>query len=48
MMRGGKLVPYTRRREVHKNFWFGNLKEGAHLEDLGEDGRIMLKFIFQK
>jgi hypothetical protein len=25
-------------------FWTGNLKEGLHLEDLGVEGRIILKF----
>ena len=24
----------TRRREIHKTFWLGNLKEGAHLEEV--------------
>jgi hypothetical protein len=41
-------VAYTRRREVHIGFWLGNLKEGDHLEDLGADGKIKLKVIFQK
>jgi len=36
-MRGGKRVAYTRRRERHKAFWLGNVKEGAHFEDLGAD-----------
>ena len=29
-------------------FWKGNWKEGEHLEDLGEEGRIMLKWILRK
>jgi hypothetical protein len=29
-------------------FWWGNLKERNHLEDLIVDGRIMLKWILRK
>ena len=29
-------------------FWLGNLRERAHLEDVGLDGRIILKWIFKK
>jgi len=28
--------------------WGGNLRERNHLEDLGVDGRIILKYIFKK
>jgi hypothetical protein len=34
--------------EVHKWFWLGDLMEGEHLEDLGVDGRIILKWILKK
>jgi len=47
-MRGGKRVAHTRRREKHKAFWLGNLQDGANLEDLGSDERIILKLIFKK
>jgi hypothetical protein len=29
-------------------FWCGNLRERAHLEDPGVDGKIILKWIFEK
>ena len=29
--------------ELHTGFWCGYLIEGGHLEDLGVDGRIILK-----
>ena len=35
-------------RDVHAGFWWGNLKEGDHIEDLGIDGRMMLKWILKK
>jgi len=39
---------YGGRGEVHTVFWWGNLREGDHLEDTGADGRIILKLIFKK
>jgi hypothetical protein len=35
-------------REIHTGFWCENVKERYHLEDLGIDGRIILKCIFKK
>jgi hypothetical protein len=34
--------------EVHTGFWWGSLREREHLEDLGVDGTIILKWIFNK
>ena len=36
------------RGEVYTGSWWGNVREGDHLEDSGIDGRIIVKFIFEK
>jgi hypothetical protein len=33
---------------VVTGFWWGNLREGDHSKDPGVDGRIILKWIFEK
>ena len=33
--------------DVHTVCWWGNLKESKHLEDLGVDGWVTVKFIFK-
>jgi hypothetical protein len=34
--------------EVGAEFWWRNLRVREHMEDLSVDGRIILKFIFDK
>jgi hypothetical protein len=36
-----------RRGEMHTGFWRRNLRERDHLEDIGVDVRIILKWIFK-
>jgi hypothetical protein len=36
------------RGEVHAGFWWGNLREGDHLQDSGIDWRIILNWILEK
>ena len=38
---------YSGGGEVHTEFWWGNLKEGDHLEYVGVDGRIILNGILK-
>ena len=33
---------------MHTRFWWENLREGDHLEDPGVEGRIILKWIFER
>jgi hypothetical protein len=41
---GGACSAYRGREEVHSGFWWGNLRKSAHLENLGGDGSIILKW----
>jgi len=47
-MRWAGYVACMGRGEVHTGFWWGNLTERDHLEGLGIDGRIILRWIFRK
>jgi hypothetical protein len=33
---------------VYTGFWWGNLREKAHFEETGIDGRIILMWFFRK
>jgi hypothetical protein len=41
-------VALVGRGELHTGFWWGDLKEEDHLEDLCVDGSIIVKWIFMK
>jgi len=41
-------VARTERREIRTGFWWENLEERGHLEDLDLDGNIILKWVLQK
>ena len=47
-MRWAGHVDVWRRGEMCTGFWWGKLRERYHLEDLGVDGRIILKWLFKK
>ena len=46
-MRWAGHVEHMGRGEMQTGFWWGHLREGEHLKDLGVDGRIILKLIFK-
>jgi hypothetical protein len=35
-------------KAMHTRFWWGDLRERHHLENLSVDGRIILKCVFKK
>jgi len=43
----GRQVAHIGRVEVNIGFWWGNLRERNHFEDLVLDGRIILKCIYK-
>jgi len=40
---GGACNTYGGRGEMHRRFWWGNLRERDHLQDPGVDGMIKLR-----
>jgi hypothetical protein len=46
-MRRAGHVACMGKREVHAGFWWGDLREGDHLEDPCVDERIILKWLFK-
>ena len=36
------------KREMHTGFWWGNMKGNDSLENINNDGRILLQFILKK
>ena len=44
----GNLRERDRTTEMYRGFWWGNLRERDYLEDLGVDGRIILRKILRK
>jgi hypothetical protein len=36
------------RNQVHARFWWGNLKVGYHVEDIGVYGMVILKWMLKK
>jgi hypothetical protein len=53
LFRSGKMgwaghVALRWRREIHTDFWWGNLKENDHLKDLDLKGSIIIKLMLKK
>jgi hypothetical protein len=47
-MRWAEHVARLGRREMHRGYWWGNLKERDSVEDLSVDGRIILKLVLEE
>jgi hypothetical protein len=47
-MRWAGHVERMRERRGAYRFWWGNLRDRDHFENLGVNGRVMLKWIFKQ
>jgi hypothetical protein len=47
-MRSVGYVALWGRGEMYRGFWWGDLSEADHLEDLGVDVKVIIKWIFKK
>jgi hypothetical protein len=45
---GGACSTCGKIGDLHKGFWWEDMRERCHMEDLGVDGRIILKWTFKK
>ena len=41
-------VERTGRGEMHKRFWWGNMRAREHLENVGVDGTMILRWMLKK
>jgi hypothetical protein len=44
----GHVASYGGTGKVHTGFWWGDLRKGEDLEELGVDGRIIIEWMFKK
>jgi hypothetical protein len=47
-VKGMKWAGHVARIEIGTGFWWGNLNEQDHLDGLGLDGRMILRWILKK
>jgi hypothetical protein len=47
-MRLARYMAHGRQERCSRGFWWGNLRERDHFEDLAVDSKITLKWVFKK